>query len=120
MENKDFDNLFKGKLEGLNEDDFVFNDAAWQGVENTLNEKGILSPSKFDWQQYLPLLLLLLVASNGLVGWKFFQSNQKVHRLTTEVQTLESQLILHSEKNVIPNQNNDSNKNDNNLTLKKE
>lgn len=94
MNNRDFDNLFNNKLNGINEGDFDFNDAAWQSVEGTLEKEKILVP-KWQWRKFLPLLLILgFLVSNGLLSWKYFSASIEVSSLETKVSTLENQLSL--------------------------
>lgn len=93
MNNKDFDNLFNNKLDGINEGNFDFNDAAWQGVKGTLEEENILPPQR-RWRRFLPLLLITgFLISNGLLSWKYYSADKEVSLLEQQMEALQSQLF---------------------------
>ena len=92
MKQNDFEKLFHNQLKGLSPDDFPFEEKAWDEVENTLNKEGILTPSKRKWGDILPFTLLLLVLSNGLVGWKYYNAEQEIQTLNATVLQLENDL----------------------------
>ena len=86
MNNRDFDNLFNNKLQGVNESDFAFNDAAWENVEDTLKKDGILLP-KSRWRKFLPFFLVLgFVVSNGLLSWKYYSADKKTTLLGQKIE----------------------------------
>jgi hypothetical protein len=98
MNNRDFDNLFNNKLDGINEDDFDFNDAAWQGVKGTLEEDNILPPQR-RWRKFLPLLLITgFLISNVLLSWKYYSAGKEVSLLEQQMEALQSQLFQYQKQ----------------------
>ena len=98
MNNRDFDNLFNNRLDGINEDDFDFNDAAWQGVKGTLEEDNILPPQR-RWRKLLPLLLITgFLISNGLLSWKYYSADKEVSLLEEQMEALQSQLFQYQKQ----------------------
>ncbi len=103
MNNKDFDNLFNNKLQGVNESDFAFNDAAWESVEGRLKNDGILPP-KSRWHRFLPLFLIFgFVISNGLLSWKYYSADKEVTLLGQKIEVLETQLSQSEETLIAAN-----------------
>ena len=91
MDNRDFDNIFKNQLEGLPEKDFLFEENSWNEVEGVLAAEGILPSTKRNWKGFLPLFLVgMLLFSNMLVGWKYYNSEQEIILLNSEIQNLKS------------------------------
>ena len=117
MEHNDFENLFKNQLEELSPNDFPFEEGAWDDVESTLNDEGILLPQKRKWGGILPISILLLLMSNGLVGWKYFSAEQEVSTLQEQLTFTSSQLAaaLTQVKNAKPTVPFDNNSADDNL-----
>lgn len=103
MDNKDFDNLFKNQLNSVQEDDFQFEETAWEGVENVLNAEGILLPPQRNWKTIFPFLLLaFLFLTNGLVGWRYYTADQEVQHLTQKVARLENALMENKQQHTAP------------------
>lgn len=93
MDNRDFDNLFKNQLKGLPEKDFLFNESAWNDVEGVLIAEDILPPPKRKGVGFLPLFLLtMLLSSNLLVGWKYYNAEQEITVLNSTIQELQSSI----------------------------